>query len=144
MIRLIIAFIFITTLSSCQQIFFWLTTATSNQTPIEVSPPKTTAVLPILSKNDITILMYKGNNIYAYSGTNISNGEKYNSNSISTLLKKRKNSLGDHFIVFIKTDSNVQYKSTVDMLDQMTINDIKKYSLTELNDNEKSFIKQIR
>jgi biopolymer transport protein ExbD len=131
-------------LSSCQQIFFWLATATNNQTPIEVSPPKTTASDPIPSKNDIIILMYNGNNIYAYSGTNISNGKKYNYNSINSLLKKRKNSLGDHFIVFIKTDANVQYKSTVDMLDQMTINDIKKYSLTELNDNEKSFIKQIK
>jgi biopolymer transport protein ExbD len=84
------------------------------------------------------------NNIYAYSGTNMRSGKKYNYTSISNFIKERKTSLGDQLKIFIKTDQDVDYKSTVNMLDQMAINNIKKYSLIGQNENEKNFIKQLK
>ena len=144
MLRIFLAFIFISMLSSCQLVNFYLTTMMSEPTSVEISPPKTSPSPTYPSKTDLTILMYDQNNIYAYSGTDISKGKKYNNVFISKLLREKAAIAGTQLKIFIKEDKSVGYKSTVDILDQMTRNNIKQYFLTELNDNEKNFIKQIR
>lgn len=143
MARLIAAFIFLTLFSSCQQILFYLTTMTSEPAEQNVYAPTTTPTI-ILGKNDITILLYNENNIYAYSGTNINSGKKYNYNSISSFLKEKKIATGNQLSVIIKPGAGGTYKNTVDMLDQMAINDIKNYTLTDQREIEKNFIKQLK
>ena len=142
MARLIVAFIFLALFSSCQQIFFYLTSM-AEPVPQEVFAPESTPTA-IPGKNDITILLYNENNIYAYSGTNIYSGNKYNYNSIRNFLKEKKTKMGNRFGVFIKEGGPGNYKNTVNMLDQMAINDIKNYSMAVPTESEKNFIKQLK
>ena len=143
MARLIAAFIFLALFSSCQQIFFYLTTMASEPAEQHFSPPESRpTALP--GKNDITILLYNEDGIYAYSGTNLNSGNKYNYNSIRNLLKERKTKMGNRFGVFIKEGDAGNYKNTTNMLDQMAINDIKNYTLAETTESEKNFIKQLK
>lgn len=143
MARLIVAVIFLTLFSSCQQIFFYLTTMTNEPVEVNVSPPETRAT-ERQNKNDITILLYNENNIYAYSGTNINNGKKYNYNSIRNFLKEKKTKTGNQLRVIIKAGTPGNYKNTVNILDQMAINDIKKYALADPTGSEKNFIKELK
>jgi hypothetical protein len=45
------------------------------------------------------------------------------------------------FFVVIKPDEESTYKNAVDMLDEMTINDVKRYALMKIADTEKQLIK---
>lgn len=44
-------------------------------------------------------------------------------------------------VVVIKPDADATYKNTVDMLDEMTINGVKRYAMVKIADTEKELIK---
>ncbi len=52
-----------------------------------------------------------------------------------TILEYKK-SLGDSLVIVIKPCDNATYKNTVDILDEMTINDVKRYVMVELTNEE--------
>ena len=45
------------------------------------------------------------------------------------------------FVVVIKADDDATYKSTVDILDEMTINNVKRFAMVKITDTEKDLIK---
>jgi biopolymer transport protein ExbD len=45
------------------------------------------------------------------------------------------------FVVVIKPDEDATYKNTVDILDEMTINDVKRYAMIDITPQELDFIK---
>lgn len=45
------------------------------------------------------------------------------------------------FFVVIKPDADATYKNTVDILDEMTINDVKRYALLKIADTELALVK---
>ncbi len=49
--------------------------------------------------------------------------------------------LDQDFVVVIKPDEEATYKNTVDILDEMTINDVKRYAMVKISDTEKELIK---
>ena len=134
--RILIAFLFIIPFSSCQQIIFYLTTMTSKPVAQHINAP-TTIPFEIQGKNVITILMYNRDNIYAYPGSDINNGMKYTYSSVSDFLKQKKATAGNELRVLIKAGGDGNYKSTVNILDQMTINHIKYYTLSDQSEKEK-------
>jgi biopolymer transport protein ExbD len=46
------------------------------------------------------------------------------------------------FVVVIKPDEEATYKNTVDMLDEMTINNVKRFAMVKISDTEKDLIKK--
>lgn len=145
--KYVFIFLLIPFFSSCEQLalygFFYATTATSQPTAMEVSSPPSKASEPLPLKDDITILA-SNKTIYAYSGNNITKGNVCTKTSLENLIKNKKAIAGDRLKIFIKTDEKTDYKSTVDILDQMTANNIKKYFLSEMNTEQKNFIKHLR
>ena len=46
------------------------------------------------------------------------------------------------FVVVIKPDEDATYKNTVDILDEMTINAVKRFAMVKISDTEKELIKK--
>ena len=107
----------------------------------------------------LTILLGKNNNVYYYEGLlkpDASNFQSTNFKDIrDEIIKKRndvmqlgraqgypKDSLDRDMVVVIKADQDATYKNTVDMLDEMTINGVKRYALVDIDPTEVALIQR--
>lgn len=105
----------------------------------------------------LTILMGKDNNVYYYEGQLEADGSNFNSSTytdIRKVIQEKRNavmqqgrSLGYHqdsldkdMVVVIKPNSEATYKNTVDVLDEMTINGIKRFAIVDISEPEKQAI----
>ena len=150
-ISFLIALLF--TLIGCDRVAaligsFVTTTTMSQPESMRLSIPgdeKSVKTLP--SENDITILIYDETKLYSYKGSNITAGSKYSlgkENSIRDYLQKMKAYEKDDLVVIVKPLNSSSYKGVVDILDEMSINDIKKYSLVDPSKDDEQFIKQLK
>ncbi len=105
----------------------------------------------------LTILMGRDNNIYYYEGQMKADGSNFNSTTYKEIREviqnKRKNvmqmgrSLGYHpdsldrdLVVVIKPNQDATYKNTVDVLDEMTINNIRRFAMIDITEPEQQAI----
>jgi biopolymer transport protein ExbD len=114
----------------------------------EVEPPK------VAETKILTLILGQSDLIYAYPGIlDPASGKNpevstidFDPKKLRTLIKDRQNIVKAQFgdakelIVLIKPLSTSRYNNMVDILDEMNINEVKKYTLAELNDNERKFI----
>ena len=120
----------------------------------EKDPEKQTEVK---QSGALTILMGRNNEIYYYEGQMEADGSNFKSTTYKELRdviqKKRKDvmqlgrslgynkdSLDRDLVVVIKPNSDATYKNTVDVLDEMTINNIQRFALVDITDQEKQAI----
>lgn len=121
----------------------------------EKDPDKQTEVK---QSGALTILMGKGNGLYYYEGQLEADGSNFKSSTYSDIRKviqdKKKNvklmgrslgypadSLDKDMVVVIKPNSEATYKNTVDILDEMTINNIMRFALIDITPQENDAIK---
>jgi biopolymer transport protein ExbD len=105
----------------------------------------------------LTILMGKGNGVYYYEGQLKPDGSNFMSTNyaeIRNIIQKKredvikmgrslgyaKDSADKDMVVVIKPNSEATYKNTVDILDEMTINNIRRFALVDITDPEKQAI----
>lgn len=105
----------------------------------------------------LTILMGKGNGVYYYEGQLKPDGSNFNSTTYTdirdVIQKKResvmqmgrslgyaKDSADKDMVVVIKPNAEATYKNTVDILDEMTINNIRRFALVDITEPEKQAI----
>ncbi|MBO9563507.1 MAG: biopolymer transporter ExbD [Niastella sp.] len=90
------------------------------------------------TKNVVTLILAAENNIFYYTGelTDQSSVGKVDYKGVRNVLLDFKRKAGDSLVVIIKPHSSATYKNTVDILDEMTINEIKKYALIDLTAKE--------
>lgn len=105
--------------------------------------PETSTEEP--ENHSLTCLLISNNKIYCYKGTDINAGSFYSLSGTNTFrkllqdeMKKRPN---DSLMVLIKFTDEANYKNMVDLLDEITINKVKKYAVVKLSDKENSFLK---
>jgi biopolymer transport protein ExbD len=106
----------------------------------------------------LTILLGGNNGIYYYEGQMKADGSNFNSSTYKeirdVIQKKRTNvmqmgkSLGYHpdstdrdLVVVIKPNESATYKNTVDVLDEMTINNIRRFAIVDITQPEKDAIR---
>ena len=86
----------------------------------------------------------KDNNIYYYEGMLAPDGSNFKSTNFKgirdVILTKKKSTDPKDFVVVIKPNKESTYKNTVDMLDEMTINDVKRYALVDIAEAEQMMI----
>jgi len=121
----------------------------------EKDPEKQTEVK---QSGALTILMGKGNGLYYYEGQLEADGSNFKSSTYSDIRKviedKKKSvklmgrslgyptdSLDKDMVVVIKPNSEATYKNTVDILDEMTINNIMRFALIDITPQENDAIK---
>ncbi|WP_315814020.1 hypothetical protein [Paraflavitalea speifideaquila] len=104
--------------------------------------PKDEKELPdsiVYSDSVLTLILAPRDNVFYYKGPLNDRAvvRRVDYKGLRTVLLDVKNKLGDAMLVLIKPHPNATYKNTVDALDEMTVNDIKKYALIDLTENEK-------
>ena len=93
-------------------------------------------------KTKLTLILLKDDKIFGYYGDSIKEGRSVSENETDKLIADGfKMFSKDSLVVVIKPAKEASYKAIVAMLDQMTINKIEKYSMTDLNKQEKELFK---
>jgi biopolymer transport protein ExbD len=127
---------------------FIFTSTMSEPTSMQFITPKNTDTASanyLKPESVLTIILLKDGKVFYYSGNEITKGKTVAFPALREVIVTKKNntSLKD-FIVFIKPSEGATYKNTVDVLDEMTINDIKKYSIVEITPNEINYINSLK
>ncbi len=99
----------------------------------------------------LSILLTKNNTIFYYSGDWGNADAKneivktdFSTNGIRNIIRKKQTDLNDErkeLMILFKADENASYQNIIDMLDEMLINDVRKYALLKINPDEKEFLR---
>ncbi|MFN5423062.1 MAG: ExbD/TolR family protein [bacterium] len=88
-----------------------------------------------------TIMLGKQDVIYYYEGLDPTKLQTATFKTIrDEIIRKRQNTNPEDLVVIIKPTENATYKNTVDMLDEMTINGIKRYAMVDISKVENDLI----
>ncbi|MBI1781325.1 MAG: biopolymer transporter ExbD [Sphingobacteriales bacterium] len=139
--------------------FFIFTTTMSSPTAMKLNMPDDTAKDEEQNKakesGALTIMLSKNDHIYYYEGKLAEDGSNFKSaifgkssgdaKGIRDIIIEKKQKLGAEadkdMVVVIKPNEESTFKNTVDMLDEMTINGVKKYALVKISVPENQLIK---
>ena len=118
----------------------------------------------------LTVMLGKNNNVYYYEGELAPGGANFKTATFKqirdVIIKKKKSVIASYtgnaaceekarakgkdpkaecqdedFVVVIKPTENATYKNTVDILDEMTINQVKRFAMVKISETEKDLIK---
>jgi len=142
--------------------FFIFTTTMSTPSTMKLYMPKDEKdpkqQTEVKESGALTILLGKGNGIYYYEGQLKPDGSNFKSTTYKevrdVIIKKKKDvmelgraqgypkdTLDKDFVVVIKPNTEATYKNTVDILDEMTINQVHRFALVDITDDENKLVK---
>jgi biopolymer transport protein ExbD len=85
----------------------------------------------------LTVMPAKANNVYYYEGLDPTKIQTSNWKTIrDVILDKKRRTDPKDFMVIIKPTQDATYKNTVDMLDEMKIDDVRRYALVDITSDE--------
>ncbi|HEY6900036.1 MAG TPA: biopolymer transporter ExbD [Puia sp.] len=125
--------------------FFIFTTTMSQPTAMKLNLPKDVDKPEDQNKLKesaaFTVMPSKANLVYYYEGVDPSKLQSATFKGIRDLIldKKRRTDPKD-FMVIIKPTKDATYKNLVDMLDEMTIDAVKRYALVDISPDEYKFV----
>ena len=130
---LITFFIFTTTMSQPTAMRLFLPKDVKN--PDEQNKVKNSAV--------ITLMLSKQDKIYYYEGDSVATLKATDFKGIRDIVvdKKRRTDPKD-FVVILKPTADATYKNTVNILDEMTIDGVKRYAMVDISPVELQFIQK--
>lgn len=120
--------------------FFIFTSKMSEPTIMKLMMPKEGPDMPTKQSGALTILPADNNTVYYYEGFfETSNLKKTSFKGIRDIIvaKKQRTPAKDFFVI-IKPSRLTNYKSVVDILDEMVISDVKSYSLVKITEQEQA------
>jgi biopolymer transport protein ExbD len=121
--------------------FFIFTTTMSQPTAMKLNLPKDTDKPDEQNKLKesaaLTVMPAKANQVYYYEGLDPTKIQTSNFKTIrDVILDKKRRTDPKDFMVIIKPTQDATYKNTVDMLDEMKIDDVKRYALVDITPDE--------
>ncbi|HJU45167.1 MAG TPA: biopolymer transporter ExbD [Chitinophagaceae bacterium] len=130
--------------------FFIFTTTMSEATAMRLNLPKDTDRPEEQNKakesGALTLMLGKNNMVYYYEGILAPDASNFKTSRFSeirdVILEKKKSTNPADFVVVIKPNEESTYKNAVDALDEMTINDVKRYALVDISPVENELIKR--
>lgn len=125
--------------------FFIFTTTMSQATAMKLFLPKDVQKPEDQNKLKesaaLTIMPAKQNMVYYYEGLDPSKIQSATSKTIrDEILDKKRRTDPKDFMVIIKPDQDATYKNTVDMLNEMKIDDIHRFALVDITPDEYKFV----
>lgn len=129
--------------------FFIFTTTMSQPTAMRLFLPKDTEKPEdqnkVKASGALTLILAKDNSIFYYEGELAPDGGNFKNTGFKeirdVIINKKKSTNPEDFVVVIKPTPEATYKNTVDMLDEMTINEVKRYALVDIFDVELQLVK---
>lgn len=138
--------------------FFVMTVQLSQPYVARLNMPKDGPGMPLQNSAALTVLLGKNRDIWYYHGNR---EEAFQNNQVFKTSFSYKDGIGqvirekqilldnNHLIkegrkdltILIKPADNSNYTGIVDMLDEIVINDVKRYALVKITDGEKLFLK---
>ncbi len=130
--------------------FFIFTTTMSQPTAMKLFLPKDTdkpeEQNKVKASGALTLLLGKNDQIYYYEGELAPDASNFKTTSFKDIRKiimdKKRATDEKDFVVVIKPDNDANYKNTVDILDEMTINDVKRYAMVDISPVEYSLVQR--
>lgn len=128
--------------------FFIFTTTMSQPTAMRLYLPQDTdkpeEQNKLKASGALTLLLGKNDRVYYYEGELAPDGSNFKSASFKdirdVIINKKKSTVPTDFMVVIKPNPESTYKNAVDALDEMTINDVKRYAMVDIFDVENKLI----
>jgi biopolymer transport protein ExbD len=141
--------------------FFIFTATMSTPTTMRLIMPKDEKdpeqQTEVKQSGALTILMGKDNQVYYYEGQMEADGSNFQTSdykAIRDVIQKKRtdvmqlgrsqgyhpDSLDRDLVVVIKPNTDATYKNTVDILDEMTINNVRRFAIVDITDTEKQAI----
>ncbi|HSQ44773.1 MAG TPA: biopolymer transporter ExbD, partial [Ginsengibacter sp.] len=116
--------------------FFIFTTTLAEPTSMNLAMPKDTdkpdEVNKVKESGSLTLMLGKSNVIYYYYGNDPTKMQTTGYKDLrKIILDKKKSTPKDDLFIIIKPDKDATYKNAVDVLDEMTINDIGRYAMVD-------------
>src|SRR5687768_2487519 len=129
--------------------FFIFTTTMSSPAAMQLFMPKDTDNKEEQNKakesGALTIMLGKADQVYYYEGQLLPDGSNFKSTNFKgirdVLINKKRTTPPEDLVVVIKPNEEATYKNTVDMLDEMTINEIKRFALVDITPQENEPLK---
>ena len=127
--------------------FFLFATTLNEPTVMNLAMPKDDVkdqdLTKIKESGALTIMMGKSNHIYYYEGMDPTKIQPTTYTDIrNVILKKKQNTPADDLFITIKPDNDATYDNVVNILDEMTIDDIHRYAMDNTNDVENLVIQK--
>ncbi len=121
--------------------FFLFATTLNEPTTMNLAMPKDDVkdqdLTKIKESGALTIVMGKSNQVYYYLGMDPTKLQSTTYTQLrSVILNKKQTTPADDLFITIKPDKDATYENVVNVLDEMTIDDIHKYSMDNANDVE--------
>jgi len=127
--------------------FFIFTTTMSQPTSMKLFLPKDVDKPDDQNKLKesaaFTVMPAKNDQIYYYEGLDPSKIQTATWKTIrDAILDKKRRTNPDDFMVIIKPDKDATYKNTVDMLDEMKIDEVKRFAMVDISPTEYGYIQK--
>ncbi|MFL5811922.1 MAG: ExbD/TolR family protein [Flavisolibacter sp.] len=129
--------------------FFIFTTSMTEKTTMKLVMPAEGPVTPVRESRSLTILLASNDRTFVYEGMwqdaiqrNAISVADYSSTGVRKIimLKQKQLKKADSLIVVIKPLDQCSYKNTVDILDEMVINGVTRYAITQPTEEEKNYV----
>jgi biopolymer transport protein ExbD len=129
--------------------FFIFTTTMSQPTAMNLYMPKDVdkpeEQNKVKESGAFTIMLGKNDVVYFYEGMDPSTEGNFRTATFKTIrdeiIRKKKSTNPEDLVMIIKPTVDATYKNTVDILDEMTINEIKRYAMVDISDTEYQLVK---
>jgi len=129
--------------------FFIFTTTMSQPTAMNLFMPKDVdkpeEQNKVKESGAFTVLLGKEDVIYYYEGIDPSTPGNFRTATFKTIrdeiIRKKQNTNPEDLVIIIKPSNDANYKNTVDILDEMTINEIKRYAMVDISDTEMQLVR---
>ena len=126
--------------------FFIFSTTMAQPTAMQLIMPKDTENLEeqtkVKASGALTIMLGKSDGVYYYEGDDPTKMLSTNYKDVrEVIINKKKSTKPDDFVVVIKPNDEANYKNVVAILDEMTINEIKRYAMVDISPVEQELIR---
>jgi len=131
--------------------FFILTTEMNRPVVAKLYMPKDSSdPTHIAESRSLTILIGGQTKLFYYFGTeeeairqNLILPTSFSENGIGTIIRQKQNGLGpakDSLTILVKASKNSSYKYVVNVLDEMIINQVKRYAIVDISKAEENLL----